>query len=59
MALLVLEQVLPSDPGLAAFNGRTHGHIVAEFIRLDRWVGPDGMKTISNRISFLPYPPIS
>ncbi len=30
-----LEQVLASDAGLAAFNGRTHEQIVAEFIRLD------------------------
>jgi len=31
-----LEQVLASDPALAAFNGRTHEQIVADFIRLDR-----------------------
>lgn len=31
-----LEEVLSSDPGLASFNGRTHEHIVAEFIQLDR-----------------------
>ena len=31
-----LEQVLASDPALAAFNGRTHEQIITEFIRLDR-----------------------
>lgn len=31
-----LEQALASDPALAAFNGRTHEQLVADFVRLDR-----------------------
>jgi very-short-patch-repair endonuclease len=30
------EQVLASDPALAAFNGRTHEQVIEEFKRLDR-----------------------
>jgi len=31
-----LDEALVSDPGLAAFNGRTHEQIVEAFVRLDR-----------------------